>query len=628
MCGINGYFDFSKSEDKNSIISKLKLMNESIKHRGPDGGGELVLNNYGIAMKRLSIIDLSLGNQPMTHPDYNISIVFNGEIYNYKELKEALLKRDYKFYTNSDTEVIIVAYVAYGLSFIDKLKGMFAFCLIDNNSKISYIFRDRAGEKPLYYMQHKKAFLFSSELKGLLSVIDSKLSINKIALNQYFQLSYIPSPLSIFEGINKLRPGHFLRIKDINIEEICYWKLNSESKKPEKTLSSYSNELFTLMDNSVEGALVSDVPIGVFLSGGIDSSIITALAARKSKKQLQTFTVKFNEKAYDESKRAKIVATKYKTKHIEILLSEKEILKYVNELISFIDEPFADSSLLPAYAISKEARKYVKTVITGDGADELFAGYNKYTIFHYSKKYNEFPKLFQKIIQFSLSLLNKNSILYRNLSKVVKLSKLTDVEKAIALMIHGFNSDQMHKLFKPSFKELDPLKFIKDQFLLSTYDDTLGKVLNIDFNTILEGDMLNKMDRASMYASLETRSPFLDNAVIEFANILPSNLKLRRNNKKYILKHTFSNLLPKKTVKFTKKGFSVPISLWFKTELKYPFEKILSQEFISKQGIFNFDFINKIFNDHINNNENYGNQLWTFFIFQKWYLNYQKFINN
>jgi asparagine synthase (glutamine-hydrolysing) len=601
-------------------------MNNSIHYRGPDGGGELIINNLAIGMKRLSIIDLSLGNQPMSHPDYQVSIVFNGEIYNYKELKLELVQKKFIFYTNSDTEVIIVAYVAYGLDFINKLKGMFSFCLIDSKKNVSYIFRDRAGEKPLYYMNLPNKLIFSSEIKGILSVLNLKLKLNKIALNQYFQLRYIPSPLTIFDGIFKLKPGHYLRIIDNKIEEFCYWKLSPQHLLKEKNISEWSKELYGLMDKSISGCLEADVPIGVFLSGGIDSSIVTGIAALQSKNKLNTFTVKFKEKDYDESDRAKLIAKKFNTNHKEIVIESKNFIEHLEQLFLYIDEPFADSSLLPAYVISKEAKKYVKTIITGDGADELFAGYNKYSIFYYSNLLGKAPKIIQFLIKFLISKINKNSITFRKFSKVINLYKLNNIEKAISLMSNGFNRTQLSSLLNKNYFEQNSLNFLYEKFNNSKYEDIVGKILNVDFETILEGDMLTKMDRASMYASLEIRAPFLDKDVIEFANKLPSKYKIFRNNKKIILKKAFSNLLPKKTFLFSKKGFSIPLSEFISKYLSSDFLHLFNDEFISIQGIFNSDFINTIYNNHINNKENYSDQIFTYYVFQKWYLKFQKFI--
>ncbi len=626
MCGINGYFDFTKVETKESILNKLKLMNKSINYRGPDGGGELILNNFGIAMKRLSIIDLTSGNQPMTHPDYQVSIVFNGEIYNYKELKLELIQRNYIFYTNSDTEVLIVAYVAYGLDFIHKVKGMFSFCLIDLKQNITYIFRDRAGEKPLYYMNLNDKFIFSSELKGILSTLNSKLKLNKIALNQFLQLRYIPSPLTIFEGIYKLKPGHYLKLNENKIEELCYWKLTPNDFDNDKSIDVWSTELFDLMESSVSESLEADVPVGVFLSGGIDSSIVTAIAALKSKTKINTFTIKFKEKEYDESKRAYLVAKKFNTNHKEILIKSEDFLGNLNELLSLMDEPFADSSLLPSYVISKEAKKYVKSIITGDGADELFAGYNKYSIFYYSNLFKKTPKFIQKLIIIFISKLNRSSLTYKKISKVINLSKLSDYDKVIGSMVYGFNKDQLPKLLSRNYFEENSIQFLYDKLNQSKYNDIIGKVLNLDFETILEGDMLAKMDRASMYASLETRAPFLNRDIIEFANNLPSKFKILKNNKKLILKNAFSKLLPKKTLKFYKKGFSIPLSEWFKNNLKAEFQSLIGADFIVKQGIFNFDFIKKIYADYIENKFDYVDQLWTIYVFQKWYVKYQNYI--
>jgi asparagine synthase (glutamine-hydrolysing) len=627
MCGINGFFDFSRETTSTKTIENLKIMNNSIFHRGPDGGGEILLNSScGIGMKRLSIIDLSLGNQPMTHPDYNVTIVFNGEIYNFKEIKEELLLKNLKFHTNSDTEVLIVAYVAYGISFIHKIKGMFSFCLTDNNTKVTYIFRDRAGEKPLYYSFSDNKFIFSSELKGIISIANKKFKIDKTALNQFLQLRYIPAPLTIFEDVFKLRPGHYLELKDSTIKEVKYFENKTKDDSNKKTKKEYIFELNNLLKKSIENTLQSDVPIGIFLSGGIDSSIVTAIASRKSKLKINTFTVKFKEKQYDESNRAKLIAKKYKTNHTEILMSSEKIFTILDEVLEKLDEPFADPSLLPSYAISKEARKSVKTVITGDGADELFGGYDKYTIFFYTRIFNRLPISIKKIIYLIYSKIGTDNILSRKIQKVLDNSKKDDVNKAVSMMIQGFGPDELNSLLNSDYLVSNPLQFIYDKFDNSSSSNILEKALEVDFSTILEGDMLAKMDRASMYASLETRTPFLDFEIINFAFNLPLSLKVFQNNKKIILKKTFKNLLPSKTLKYSKKGFTIPLSFWIKGSLKQEFIALLNKDFIVNQGIFNYSYMISLFNQHIKGERDNSGKLWTFYIFQKWIEKYQRVI--
>ena len=396
MCGINGIIQFNHKRTAGDLRNIVHDMNERIIHRGPDDEGLFADEFCSLGMRRLSIIDLAGGNQPIWNPDHTKVIVYNGEIYNFKVLREELIKAGYSFRTNSDTEVILLGYEEYGVEILNKLEGMFAFAIYDLNEKKWILARDRTGEKPLYYHIDPEKAIFASELKSITATGLVKKEIDTTALSQYFQLTYIPAPLTIFTGIRKLPPGHYMVIDADGESEIKqYWHLNSEID-PSIGYEEYKKKLREALISSVERRMISDVPIGAFLSGGFDSSIVVGIMSLLSPGKVNTFTVSFDDKIYDESKLAELVAKKNNTNHTVLKISEEEILGNIPDLLGNIDEPFADSSLIAVNAISEKAREYVKVVLTGDGGDELFAGYNKYLLPYYGNRYKIIPKFLRK----------------------------------------------------------------------------------------------------------------------------------------------------------------------------------------------------------------------------------------
>lgn len=618
MCGINGIIQFNHKRTAGDLRNIVHDMNERIIHRGPDDEGLFADEFCSLGMRRLSIIDLAGGNQPIWNPDHTKVIVYNGEIYNFKVLREELIKAGYSFRTNSDTEVILLGYEEYGVEILNKLEGMFAFVIYDLNEKKWILARDRTGEKPLYYHIDPEKAIFASELKSITATSLVKKEIDTTALSQYFQLTYIPAPLTIFTGIRKLPPGHYMVIDADGGSEIKqYWHLNSEID-PSIGYEEYKKKLREALISSVERRMISDVPIGAFLSGGFDSSIVVGIMSLLSPGKVNTFTVSFDDKIYDESKLAELVAKKNNTNHTVLKISEEEILGNIPDLLGNIDEPFADSSLIAVNAISKKAREYVKVVLTGDGGDELFAGYNKYLLPYYGNRYKKIPKFLRKgVIEKSLNLLPSKSYRVMGIRKVINACGLDEVEQIRYMMSLGFKPDELKELI-PGI-DTETMDFISKQYAFLSSADAQTRTQYVDVKTVLEGDMLPKVDRASMFASLETRVPMLDSKVIELAFDTPTEYKIKGKNRKIILKDTFRDLLPDELFRAPKHGFGVPVSDWLENSLKDQLLKYSDEEFLRSQGLFSADYIGKVIEQHMTHQIDRFSTLWSFYVFQNWY---------
>ncbi|QVK20622.1 asparagine synthase (glutamine-hydrolyzing) [Mycoplasmatota bacterium] len=620
MCGINGIMKFNQSSEIYDFSRIVNRMNCSIIHRGPDSDGFFYSENIGLGMRRLSIIDLDTGSQPIYNEERNKVIVFNGEIYNYKELYVKLVEKGHTFSTLSDTEVILHLYEEYSEGCLTHLDGMFAFAIYDLELKSLFIARDRVGEKPLYYFRNDDIILFASELKSILNSELVQREINLYAFSQYLQLTYIPSPLTIYDNIYKLEAGNYMTIK--NSGELFinqYWDYDLTCDK----ISDYNESKELLRKNlfdSVEKRMRADVPLGAFLSGGIDSTIIVGIMSRLSKKPIETFTIGFNIKDYDERDRAKLVSKYHNTNHHEYLLEFEEILGLLDNIIAKFDEPFADSSALPTYIVSRYASKHVKVVLTGDAGDELFAGYSKYLINYYSHKYTKIPKFIRKfILERIINILPDKNSISRKIRKVISYAEYDSFTKRKELMCLGFKGNELSELLNEKVFLANELEFIRKFYDKQPKLSDLERALYTDFKVVLEGDMLKKVDSMSMLNSIETRVPMLSTGMLDTSTNIKVDYKLKGRNKKYILKDTFSDLIPKKLLRATKKGFGVPLDYWFRGPLKSEFKRLTNRQLIEKQGLFNHDYINKIYNEHCSMKKNRKGELWTIFVFQKWY---------
>jgi asparagine synthase (glutamine-hydrolysing) len=603
-------------------------MNDRIVHRGPDDEG--LYTDNGIAamgMRRLSIIDLSTGNQPMHNETGDIVIVFNGEIYNYKVLKSELELAGVKFYTQSDTEVILRLYEKYGKSMLHKLNGMFAFSIYDKRENQVFIARDRFGEKPLYYYHNEEKFVWASELKSIISVFPELKKISTKGISLFFSLTYIPAPYSIYQDIYKLMPGHFITINTLTLEKQIqeYWDIEvTAQSKPAISYNDAKSNIYKLLSESVEQRMIADVPLGVFLSGGVDSTIVAALMASVSGKKIKTFSVGYENKRYDESARAKQVANHIGAEHYEYIINYNDIFNKVDEIVLNYDEPYADSSCLPTWFVSSKTVEHVKVALTGDGGDEVFGGYNKYMLPQYRKRTGKYiPEFLRSLLtnEIITKKLLKRGDSKSLLSKIRKISHLLNedtISGHLNIIALGFRQPELKELFNDDIIDYKVLLQNNTQKIDKIHDE-LKQLRYLDKQISLEGDMLVKVDRASMLCSLECRSPFLDHRLMEYTYQLPDDYLIHNGNKKRILKDTFKHLLPTDFFNAPKSGFEIPISQWLRGPLKVELLEVLSYNSLQQSRLFNIKYVQKLIDEHLSNKADNARLLWTLLCFQKWY---------
>lgn len=622
MCGINGYLQFNKTKDKAELEAIAQQMNAAIIHRGPDEAGTYVDANAAFSMCRLSIIGLADGRQPIFNEDKSLMIVFNGEIYNYKSLKEELIGKGHRFRTHSDTEVVLHLYEAYGNLAFDRLVGMFAAAIYNIKEKKLVLVRDRAGEKPLHYYMDEKRFVFSSELKGLFSGTHLPKAIDQTALTQYLQLTYIPAPRTIFEDVYKLPAACYMEVDSKgNFTIAPYWQLVYDRASLIGDYDDCKRKLRDRLFEAVEGCMVADVPVGAFLSGGIDSSIMVGVMSRLAKNKVSTFTIGYREKQFDESGLAEKTAALNQTDHHTLLLDYNDAFESLDTILANLDEPFADSSAIPTYMVSKFAAQHVKTVITGDGGDELFAGYQKYLIGHYAGLLKKMPAFVTEgILKKIVYVLPDKTALTRKMRKVVDNVHKTTFEQRRNLICLGFKDDEIVLLLKKDKGTPNALDFIKTYY--ETYANTADEISRAqytDFKLVLEGDMFPKVDRMSMLNSLETRTPMVSRGVAELAAKIPSEYKIKRTDTKIILKDTFKDLIAPEVLAGKKHGFSVPVGQWLAGPLKGELDALTRRDFIEAQGLFESDYIKAVIAEHMAGKHNRFSEIWLLFVFQKWY---------
>lgn len=628
MCGINGIINNSNKE-KGFLKSELTKMNELIFHRGPDDDGFYFDSSesasVAMAMRRLSIIDLNTGNQPIYTNDKNMAIVFNGEIYNYRILKQQLENAGATFKTASDTEVILKLYEHKGVEAFKELDGMFAFSIHDKTKNKVIIARDFFGEKPLYYTKTKTDFIYGSELKSVINYLPNKPDICSEGLNLYFRLTYIPAPYSIYQDILKLPPNHFI---DFDLSSYNFTIHEIEKQKPivkqNISFNDAKKEVYNEVIKSVESRSIADVSLGTFLSGGVDSSVVTHCLAEISNEKIETFSIGFEKKSFDETDKSQIVAKLVNSNHHEFIVKEEDFKNGIDEILLNFDEPFADSSALPTYLVSKHASNYVKVALTGDGGDEMFGGYNKYYMGKLNNKYTSIvPKsIHNQIVKLSSQLLNTKD---DNRGKRFKLNRL--------LKAFNYDGNQYWNIISLAFTDGEKSKLLKTNSLI---EDTFSELKTrykqhnpknltdfrmVDKNVSLEGDMLVKVDRTSMLSSLECRAPFLNKVIWNLTNSLPENYLLKGWNKKYILKEAFADKFAPGFLDKSKQGFGVPVGDWLRGSLKDELESYIEPKFIESQGVFNSNFIIELVKNHISGKEDNSLRVWSFYVFQKWYLN-------
>ncbi len=619
MCGINGFISFDRFYDMEQMRALVHGMNEQIIHRGPDSEGLYADDRCALGMRRLSILDIQGGSQPIWNEARDKMIVFNGELYNYRYLKQKLRQQGHRFTTESDTEVVLHGFEKYGTDFLKQMEGMFAFAIYDTKKATWTLARDRIGEKPLYYYASDRMFLFGSELKSLLHTGLVPKEIDSRAMSVYFQLTYIPAPSSIIQNVRKLPPATVMTIDaQGNTGTETYWSLSPVSLGGCDDYETCKKRLRDALFRSVEQRMISDVPLGAFLSGGFDSTIIVGIMAQLSNVPVNTFNIAFQEKELDESYLAQLTADKHKTNHHILTLNWQETLADLDQLIANIDEPFADSSLIATYAVSKLAKEFATVVLTGDAGDELFAGYNKYLISYYGKVYRKIPKIIRKgIIEPISHKMPSSSSLTRQVRKVIQNADLDLFEQRKRLMSLGFKEEELHQLILDG--QIDSMAFIRQDYERFPQWDEQTRTQYVDLMTVLEGDMLAKVDRASMLASVETRVPMLDTQVVELAFQLPTEYKINKTARKRILKDAFRDLIPEELFHTPKHGFGVPIGKWLETELKNKLYFYADEEFLKQQGLFSAEYIHRIIENHMSHLEDRYSELWTFYVFQNWY---------
>ena len=619
MCGICGvtYFD----RERNVSELEVKGMCDVIRHRGPDDQGWITKGNYGIGMRRLSIIDLFTGRQPISNEDGSIWIVFNGEIYNHMELRDELVKKGHTFQTKCDTEAIVHAYEEYGEDCPKKLNGMFGFAILDQKKQTLFLARDRLGIKPLYYYHDSGKFAFGSELKSILQVENIPREVDKRALDIFLTFEYIPSPYSIFEGIRKLPPGHSLTLKDGRITIKEYWDLRFDEKEtPEDDLCE---QLLDLFQDAVKIRLMSDVPLGAFLSGGIDSSAIVAMMSRVMDRPVKTFSIAFKEDTYNESPYAQQIADRFNTEHhVEVI--EPNALELTEKLVGFLDEPFGDFSIFPTYLVSKMARKHVTVSLSGDGGDELFAGYDTYIANKAGRAYERLPGLLRGAMHPILNRIppteKKKGLINRAKRFVEGMQLPPDLEHTRWMIF--LQEAEKPKLYSDDLQDVlngsDSFEFIRSYFNRVNTTDPLNRQLYVDIKSYLVDDILVKVDRMSMATSLETRVPFLDHRFVEFTATIPSRLKLQGKSTKYLLKKAMQGILPPEILNRGKEGFSIPIKNWLKTDLKSLMLEVLEPQKIKREGFFNANYVEELKKEHLSGKENHSHRLWSMMVFGIW----------
>ena len=621
MCAIAGIIRFSGAANEKEISE----MNDRMTRRGPDDSGVFVKGGVALSHRRLSIIDIETGHQPLTVDDGNVVIVYNGEIYNFQELREELEQRGATFYTNTDTEVVAQAYLYYGIqSCLEKMEGMFAFAIYDQRTGEVHVARDKFGEKPLYFIQSPDEFRFASELKAF-NPRGQHFAIDKTALNLFLTLDYVPAPYTIYEPVRKMMPGTWTTISsDHAITTHTYYRVQEAVQPLDITEEEAKQRLRGMLKESVRKRMVGDVPPGAFLSGGIDSSIVCCLMNELSDEPIRTFSIGFNERECDETARAELLARHIGANHTKYTLQYKDVINDLDNLIAYYDEPFGDSSAIPSYYVAKLARQDVKFVLTGDCADELFAGYEKYLADYYARRYKRVPKVLRTVFEKMVAVCPINGYtnnILRKVKKIIRSSQETGFGLYYNMLCQGFTDVQRKELLSDgNFEDIRPLYQQRYDALSNRYS-YLQKQQLLDVESVLEGCMFPKIDRACMYNSLENRAPFIDSSILELALGLPDNLKQNGRNKKYILKETFKDLLPEATIRFRKQGFDVPVDHWLREDLREDLERLTSKAMIERQGLFNYDFIQTILHEHFSGKENHKNKLWNLYVFQKWYSN-------
>lgn len=623
MCGISGIFQFNSRLPVSR--EAVQRMNDSLRHRGPDDQGIYTGPGIGLGHRRLSIIDVAGGHQPIFNESGEICVLLNGEIYNYPSLRQHLLAKGHRFATHSDTEAIVHLYEEYGEACFERLNGMFAIALWDLRNRKLLLARDRAGEKPLYYSTEKDRLIFGSELKALLAADSLSRDIDPQALSDYFSFGYVPAPKTIYRFVRKLNPGFYLVVTDQGTQEKEFWRLSFENVE-DRSEQSWCDRLDERLSEVTRMRLMSDVPLGAFLSGGVDSSSVVAMMSRAMTQPVTTCSIGFRETEYDESAFARQIARQFKTDHFEEVV-QPSATETMNKLVWHYDEPFADSSAIPTYYVSRIARQRVTVALGGDGGDENFAGYRRY---YYDQFENRLRGLVPKPLR--RSVFGPLGEMYPPLLRAPRVFRGKSVLQSLSRSpLQGYFNEV--SIFKPH----DKTELLSDDFISSLhgydsiqvfqhhYDragtsDLLSRIQYVDIKTYLPDDILTKVDRASMAVSLEVRAPFLDHQFMQEVATIPSSLKLRGRTGKYILKRALRKTLSDDVLYRNKQGFAVPLKKWFRGELRdMAYESICN----TRDGILDQGYLRRIWQQHQEGVLDRSPQLWSVLMFRKWKETFQ-----
>lgn len=628
MCGICGYI---RTKGFSADADIIRRMCRAIVHRGPDEEGVWIGNDIAMGMRRLKIIDLVTGSQPIFNEDKTIVVVFNGEIYNFPSLKKLLEERGHRFYTHTDTEVIVHSYEEWGEDFVRHFNGMFAFSIWDPKKEKLILVRDRIGKKPLYYTTLPDGgLIWGSEIKAILEHPSAPSRESDFtAIHHYLSLQYVPDPWTAFKNIRKLPPASILIFEKGDTRVHRYWDLSFVPKHKESE-QELSDELLDRLQSAVSCRLISDVPLGVFLSGGIDSSIITALMARLSDQKIKTFSIGFEEDTFSELPFARAVAQLYDTEHQEFIV-RYEAADIMPRIIEFCDEPFADSSALPTFYLSQMTRRYVTVALNGDGGDETHAGYQRYYLDSLIRFYEIAPKFIRNSLHSLFDFLPEpvNVPIEKNwIAGLKRLRQVTDITPKASILRWGsyFSHDMKWNNYTEAMKarvgEDVSEDLLTEWFDKAKADAFVDKSLYVDVMNYLPGDLLVKADRMTMGNSLEGRSPFLDYDLMEWVARLPVSMKLRGRSHKYLLKKACNNLLPPLVLNRGKQGFGIPLGKWFRENLKQMMKEILQSELFQKRRIFRPEYINRIIQEHEQGRTDHGKRIWTLLMLEFWFRRY------
>lgn len=627
MCGITGWVDLTSKTTGNSE-AVLHAMCGSIVHRGPDSEGVWMDDRVALGMRRLSIIDLKTGDQPVYSEDKSVVVMVNGELYNFREVRADLEKRGHKFVTQTDVEIVPHLYQMYGEDFVDHINGMFAIALWDTKKKKLILARDRFGEKPLYYGVFDGKLLYASEPKALLEHPSISAELDLEALREYLSFDYVPAPRSIYKGISKLPAAHMLTVENAEVKIRRYWNLTWNKNGRKASVESAATELRELLSDAVRMRLVSDVPLGILLSGGVDSSTVAAFAVQHASEKVKTFSIGFEEDSFDESRFAREVALHLGTEHYEAMLSVETAADLIGDIGTWLDEPLSDGSLIPTFMLSRFVRHHVTVALGGDGGDELFAGYPMYYGHKVAAAYAAVPRFVRKsLIE---PIVNRLPVSTKNLSFDYRAKRFIRSSTADIVARHhswfgSFTAEEQAPLLTADVREQtsgDIYAGPRARLDICDAASDIERMQYLDMNFYMADDILTKVDRASMAVSLETRAPFLDPRVGQLAASLPLEYKLHGSKGKYILKKAVDDMLPRSILNRSKKGFGIPIADWLKGRLNPLMHDLLSPKRLQEQGLFESDHVQKLIREHENAVASHHKQLWTLLVFQLWHDNF------